>query len=337
MITIKEIAAKAGVHRSTVDKVLHHRPGVSTEVRQRVQKIIDESGYRPNPLGLALKKKHKKTVIGVLLLHVDALEEILSGLESAREEFIGYELEMEYQIREFIDITGQAEAIQGFIDKSLDAIILMATENDTISDVIQNAKHAQIPVVTVNLDAPQSARNCFVGEDGARAGRIAGRLMGEFLNGIGDILVIANHFDEQNDRSERRSTGFLSVLQEDYPQIQVVKRIESHENLHTIYEQTYAALQQFPSICGILITSSGVSEVGRVLRAWNSLHPIRVICFERYPEILQLLEERVITCTLDSHLREQGKRACSLIMEHLIYGTPFPEKVYLDTQILVKQ
>ena len=41
-VTLKEIAALAGVHRSTVDKVLHKRPGVSEEVRRRVQAVIDE-------------------------------------------------------------------------------------------------------------------------------------------------------------------------------------------------------------------------------------------------------------------------------------------------------
>ena len=43
----------AGVHRSTVDKVLHNREGVSQEVRERVQKIIDEYQYKPNPIGQA--------------------------------------------------------------------------------------------------------------------------------------------------------------------------------------------------------------------------------------------------------------------------------------------
>lgn len=41
---MKEIAERAGVHPSTVDKVVHHRVGVSDEVRARVQAIINELG-----------------------------------------------------------------------------------------------------------------------------------------------------------------------------------------------------------------------------------------------------------------------------------------------------
>lgn len=41
-----------------------------------------------------------------------------------------------------------------------------------------------IPVVTVNSDIKHSERLCFIGQDGFKAGKIAGRLMGEFINGI---------------------------------------------------------------------------------------------------------------------------------------------------------
>ena len=72
-VTIKEIAEMAGVHRSTVDKVLHNRPGVSDSVRYRIQKIIDECNYQANPIGKALKMQSKELHIKVILLEVDAL------------------------------------------------------------------------------------------------------------------------------------------------------------------------------------------------------------------------------------------------------------------------
>lgn len=56
-ITIKQISEMANVHRSTADKVLHNRPGVSEPVRKRIQKIIDECNYHVNPVGKALKMR----------------------------------------------------------------------------------------------------------------------------------------------------------------------------------------------------------------------------------------------------------------------------------------
>ena len=51
--TITEIARKAGVSIGTVDRVLHHRGGVSSESRRRVQAILDE-------VPISLESKEKK-------------------------------------------------------------------------------------------------------------------------------------------------------------------------------------------------------------------------------------------------------------------------------------
>ncbi|HEY6748142.1 MAG TPA: LacI family DNA-binding transcriptional regulator [Mycobacteriales bacterium] len=46
--TIKEIAAVAGVSKSTVSRVLNDTPGVSPKARQLVRTAIEQTGYQPN-------------------------------------------------------------------------------------------------------------------------------------------------------------------------------------------------------------------------------------------------------------------------------------------------
>ena len=41
-VTLKQIAEMAGVHKSTVDKVIHNRPGVSDEVRLKIRRLLEE-------------------------------------------------------------------------------------------------------------------------------------------------------------------------------------------------------------------------------------------------------------------------------------------------------
>ncbi|WRS31183.1 LacI family DNA-binding transcriptional regulator [Actinomycetaceae bacterium MB13-C1-2] len=48
---IKEVAALAGVSWKTVTNVVHERPNVRPETRQRVLDAIDKLGYRPNLIG----------------------------------------------------------------------------------------------------------------------------------------------------------------------------------------------------------------------------------------------------------------------------------------------
>lgn len=47
-LTVKEIAKMAGVSVTAVSFVLNDKPGVSAETRKKVQKIIDETHFKPN-------------------------------------------------------------------------------------------------------------------------------------------------------------------------------------------------------------------------------------------------------------------------------------------------
>lgn len=50
MITIRQIAEKAGVSKSTVSLALRRDPSCSTKTIERIGQIANELGYRPNPL-----------------------------------------------------------------------------------------------------------------------------------------------------------------------------------------------------------------------------------------------------------------------------------------------
>ena len=70
-MTIKEIAKLAGVSPATVSRVINNSGYVKDEVRKRVQKVIDETGYRPNPFAKALHQNKSQT-IGVILPKINA-------------------------------------------------------------------------------------------------------------------------------------------------------------------------------------------------------------------------------------------------------------------------
>lgn len=56
-LTLEEIATLAGVSRSTVSRALNHQPRVSTEVRERVQRIMACTGYAPNTAAQLLAQR----------------------------------------------------------------------------------------------------------------------------------------------------------------------------------------------------------------------------------------------------------------------------------------
>jgi DNA-binding LacI/PurR family transcriptional regulator len=53
-VRLQDVAEHAGVSMKTVSNVVHEHPNVSTAMRDRVQRAIDELGYRPNAIGRRL-------------------------------------------------------------------------------------------------------------------------------------------------------------------------------------------------------------------------------------------------------------------------------------------
>jgi LacI family transcriptional regulator len=65
-LTLEQIAKLAGVSRSTVSRVINHHPNVKAEVRQRVMKVVAETGYHPNPAARSLASQ-RSGIIGLVI------------------------------------------------------------------------------------------------------------------------------------------------------------------------------------------------------------------------------------------------------------------------------
>ncbi|MGL4253092.1 MAG: LacI family DNA-binding transcriptional regulator [Fusobacteriaceae bacterium] len=68
MVTIKKIAEIAGVSHATVSMVINNRKGPSQVLREKIKKIIEETGYVPN-IGARNLVMKKGSNVGIFLLN----------------------------------------------------------------------------------------------------------------------------------------------------------------------------------------------------------------------------------------------------------------------------
>ncbi|EWH12158.1 LacI family transcriptional regulator [Catenovulum agarivorans DS-2] len=80
---IKQIAALAGVSIATVSRTLRNPEIVSEQTRNKVQKAIDESGYKPNKLGASLRTHRSGNVVAII---PDVTDPFNSGIICAIEQ-----------------------------------------------------------------------------------------------------------------------------------------------------------------------------------------------------------------------------------------------------------
>jgi LacI family transcriptional regulator len=84
MATIKDVAKMAGVSLSTVSRIMNNTKPVSSELRQRVNKAIKETGYTPNSIARSMVLK-KTQVIGIIINDISNryYAQFVRGIENA--------------------------------------------------------------------------------------------------------------------------------------------------------------------------------------------------------------------------------------------------------------
>ena len=65
MVTIKDIAKECNVSITTVSNVINNKAKVGEQTRQRILKVMEERGYRPNTIAQGLRSQ-KTRVIGII-------------------------------------------------------------------------------------------------------------------------------------------------------------------------------------------------------------------------------------------------------------------------------
>jgi LacI family transcriptional regulator len=82
-VTIRDVAARAGVSVATVSKVINSRYGVAAGTYARVRAVIDELGYEASLVAQSLRN-HRTNVIGILVADLEPFStELLKGAADA--------------------------------------------------------------------------------------------------------------------------------------------------------------------------------------------------------------------------------------------------------------
>ena len=339
-MTMQEIARIAGVHKSTVDKVIHNRPGVSEETRARIRQLLEENHYQPNRAAQNLQNRKKVFRIGVILLRVDAEPFLLQGIREGLKEYEEYHIRVDYHDVTMLEAERMAELLEQMTEEDYDGVILSPIKALCVNQALMKMREKKIPLVTVNSDVDKELRLCCVGQDAIRASQTAGRLMAECLGGKGKVAVVTSAVAEENNSFyvKRREKFFVSYLTEHYPKLEIVEMIESFENAETTRNKTDRMLKTRQELDGIYITCGGVADVAEMVEANGRAGKIKVIGYESYPPNIKYMKEDCVTMVIDSDLPEQGRLSVENLMHYLLYKElPVMSDIFTDIRILVKE
>ncbi|AZK47473.1 LacI family DNA-binding transcriptional regulator [Paenibacillus lentus] len=144
--TISDIAAIAGVAKSTVSRYLNGG-SVSQATRQRIEKVIKEHQYVPNTFAQSLKAR-KTNFIGTVVPRLDsfASSQTLMGIDEQLRE-ANYQMLISNTSQ---DMKREIEAIYDFARQKVSGIILLAAQIH--DDHLKAAEEINIPILLLGQE-----------------------------------------------------------------------------------------------------------------------------------------------------------------------------------------
>ncbi|HUN24581.1 MAG TPA: LacI family DNA-binding transcriptional regulator [Anaerolineales bacterium] len=157
MVTIRDVAKRAGVGVGTVSRVLNNSANVSAQTRLQVLAVIDELNFRPNPIAQRLPRQETLT-IGVILpfftfpFFVNILEGIHAEISEAGYDLLVMNVDSPEKSEQYFGKAVFGRRFDGVIVVTLplsDQYVELFAKND-LPVVLVDSFHPQISAITVN-------------------------------------------------------------------------------------------------------------------------------------------------------------------------------------------
>lgn len=304
-VTIQMIAERAGVSRGTVDRVLHDRPSVTPEIRERVQRLAKQLGYGEPDDGTPRVRAR----IGVFLpgsdwFSADLKREWLNGVHDAQKiiEPLGYEvgvIECETDLPNELD-----EQIERFRSDGMDGAVISARNTPAAQRIIRQLTEQHIPVITFSSDLPESGRTCFIGENPYRSGRVAADLITKYIGPNGEILIVAGNLEI--DSHAQRVGGFHDKCLESGIGENRLHIVQSFNEYVLTYERIREQLQRSDHIRAVYMATESVAACAEAVQSCERKNSVMIVGNDLTAVTKRLLKDDKIDFIIEQDLYRQG-------------------------------
>jgi len=334
-VTLKEIASLANVSRATVDKVIHSRPGVKKETQDRINAILKELNYHPNPIGKALVNSKKPQKIGVVLTpdYNTYIQYTLMGVRRAEKEMAYYGIEVSIKMLTTYEPAELIGILNEYHEMNISGLALLPIDDEQVKIKLNQMSQSGIAVVTFNSRLKGIDEICFVGQDHYKGGRVAAGLMEKIIPEGGDIGVIicSTNLSCHQDRL----AGFSTRLEKN-KKLSIVDIQENRDRKEEAFRFTLKYCNQYPNLKGIYLAGGGLTGVSNALSLVNKKHEIKIVCHDLLPESSDLLQEGVVDFVLGQSATEQGYQIIKILFDYLIKEqTPKDKFFEIPVEIII--
>ena len=315
-VTVRQIAEKAQLSVATVDRVINGRTTVRRGTALRVQSAAQALGYQFTVPMRVRTDEAAETIKCVFLLQRRAssfYQQLAEELEQTaqRDPLLGLEVTIEH-MDDYLEPTKVADTLRSVAGR-VDAVAVVATESNPVSDAIEFLNEQEMPVVALLSDLSSPKLAGYAGINNRMAGRTAAWAIARCTDRPGNlgVLIGSHNYIGQ----EEREIGFRSYFRDKGLEFKVLEPVVCLDDPEIAYQQTLELLRTTNELAGIYNVGGGASGVLRAIEETKPSRKLAYICHELTPVARAGLSAGTIDLVLAHDLPELSRSALKLLAD----------------------
>ena len=334
--SLQDVARAAGVSLATVDRVLHSRAGVHARTVERVNEVVRQLSYRPDPAAARLARNRSVRLAFVLPSGTNSFITLLNQQVQSIAHWLGQQragaVVQTVDVFSPLALARHLNSLQG----KFDAVVVMALDHPLVRAAIDELVDQGTEVLTLVSDVPASRRSRFVGIDNVAAGRTAATLLGRFCGpgASGPVATVLGSL-ALRDHAERLF-GFRQVLADEHPGLQVLPAIEGQDRSELTEPLLRDLLAREPALVAIYSAGAGNGGLQAALAGHPRARQIVWVCHELTASARQALLDGTADAVIHQDPGHEVRSACRLALAALSGEQVLPEQERIGIDIYVK-
>ncbi len=328
MITIRDVAKRAGVSAITVSRVINNSGSVSSITREQVRRAIQELHYVPNSLARNLRSRQTHTLALVVSDITNPFWTTLArGVEdtAARNGFHVILCNTDE------DPTKQANYIDLLLQRQVDGILLAPTANDPLS--LTTLKRQNVPCVLIDRRVDSFKADLVTSDN-----REGARQLTRHLIQLGHRHIAMVSGPDSISTARERIEGYCQALQENgIPVVEaLIRRGGYKEDSGRQLVCELLAVEPRPTALFAANNSLAVGALQALHEAGLQVpDDIALVCFDDIPQASSIYPFLTVVA---QRPYEMGATAAQLLMERLASQKHRKvREIILDTQLVIRK
>jgi ribose transport system substrate-binding protein len=287
-------------------------------------------GGTPTAGSSATGGKHSIAVIPKGTTHI-FWQSVHAGAEKAGAEF-GYQIFWNGPERE-TDRERQIQIIEDFIVQKVDGIVLAPLDRQALIPSVEKLAAIPIPCAIIDSGIGTDKYVCFAATDNYQGGVLAGRRMGEILQGKGKVVVVK--YVPGSASTTERENGFMETIKKEFPGIQIADNKYGQDTVETALQATEDMLTRNPDVQGLYACNASTAVGAFQALQSQKRTGIKMVGFDAEKALIDGLRAGQIDALVVQNPFKMGYEGVKAVVMKL-KGETVPKRIDTGVEVITK-